>query len=266
MTKNRITDDKYYTPIHIAKFCIDKAYKIIGINSISEIIEPSAGNGSFSNQIENCIAYDISPENDSITQQDFLELDLPYKKGRLIMGNPPFGSRMNLAQKFFKKSVEIADYVAFILPISQLNNTNSLYEFDLIHSEDLGRQTYTDRELHCCFNIYKRPKDGKLNKQKRTKLKDITIIRQDSKKYKEIDEYDIRMCYWGDGSAGKILKEDESYSAEYKIIIHNEDLKEEIIQTLSTVNWHEELNKIAMLKIQQFHIHNVLKKYISEIK
>lgn len=263
---NRLKDDKYYTSAELANYCIDQVYKIVGKENIDEIIEPSAGNGSFSNQIKGCIAYDIDPEHESIVQQDYLKLGLNYKPKRLIIGNPPFGSRMNLAQKFFKKSVEIADYVAFILPISQLNNTNSLYEFDLIHSEDLDKQTYTDRELHCCFNIYRRPKNGKLNKKKRVRLKDITIIRQDSKKYKETTVYDIRMCYWGDGSAGKILQEGESYAAEYKIIIHNQKLKSKILDVLNDIDWHEELNKIAMLKIQQFHIYNVLKKYIPEIK
>ena len=260
----KIENDKYYTPKKIAKYCIEQAIEAIGKENISEVIEPSAGNGSFSTQIE-CMAYDIEPEHESVMQQDYLELDMGYKPKRLIIGNPPFGSRMNLAQKFFKKSVEIADYVAFILPISQLNNTNSLYEFDLIHSEDLGKQTYTDRELHCCFNIYKRPKDGKLNKKKRVKLKDITIVRQDSKKYSKVEDYDVRMCYWGE-SAGRLLNEEESYAAEYKIIIHNHHLKEKIINTLKSVNWREELNFIAMPKIQQFHIHKTLKKYIPKIK
>lgn len=260
----KIANDKYYTPRSLAKRLIEKTYEIIGINNITEIIEPSAGNGSFSNQIKNCIAYDIEPEHQSIIKQDFLKLEKKYKKGRLIIGNPPFGSKMNLAQKFYKKSVELGDYIAFILPISQLNNTNSMYEFDLIYSEDLGKQQYSDRELHCCFNIYQRPANG-LNKKKSKKLKDVTIVRQDSKKYNEITNYDVRMCHWGNGTAGKILNEGESYSAEYKIIIHNKELKEKIISVLNSVDWHKELNKITMLSIKQFHIIEVLKKYIPEI-
>lgn len=262
---SKIKNDKYYTPVNIAKYCINKTFDVVDKERVTEIIEPSAGNGSFSLQIDNCIAYDIEPEHESIAKRDYLKLDTSYKKGRLIIGNPPFGSRMNLAQKFYKKSVEIADYIAFILPIGQLNNTNSLYQFDLIHSEDLGKQWYTDRELHCCFNIYKRPDNG-LNKKKRSKLKDVTIIRQDSKKFQDVDDFDLRMCYWGDGSAGKILKDGEHYSAEYKIIVNNPDVKDDVIKVLNEVDWHKELNKVAMLKIQQFHIHNVLKKYIPEIK
>ena len=86
----KIINDKYYTPIDLAKYCIDKTYEIIGKENITEIIEPSAGNGSFSNQL-NCIAYDIEPECDGIIKQDFLTTELEYNKGRLIIGNPPLG-------------------------------------------------------------------------------------------------------------------------------------------------------------------------------
>lgn len=256
--------DKYYTDTSLAKYCIDKTFEVIGEDNITDIIEPSAGNGSFSLQLPKCTAYDIEPEHPSIIKQDFLKLDTNYLKGRLIIGNPPFGSRMGLAQKFYRKSVELCDYIAFILPISQLDNSSSLYQFDLIYSEDLGIRQYSDREIHCCFNIYKRPNNG-LNSRKNLKLKDITIVRQDSKGYKDF-EYDVRMCYWGNATAGKILSEGESYSAEYKIKINSPALKDEILQVLSSVNWREELNSTTMLKIQQFHIAKVLKKYISNIK
>ncbi len=263
---NKIELDKYYTNDELAKYCVEKTIEIIGDENITEFLEPSAGSGVFLKYLNKpYLAYDIEPESEDIVKQDYLELELDYKQGRCIIGNPPFGSQMNLAQKFFKKSILIADYIGFILPISQLHNNNSLYEFDLIHSVDLGKQTYSDRKLHCCFNIYKRPEKGFNNKPK-NKLKDLEIIRQDSKKYQEVHSYDLRMCYWGNGSAGKILSEGENYSAEYKIVIHNDELRSKIIEVLHNVNWWNELNCIAMLKIQQFHIIKVLKKYIPEIK
>lgn len=257
----KINLDKYYTPIETAKYCIDKTISIIGNENITDIIEPSAGNGSFSLQLD-CRSYDIEPEHDSIVKLDYLTLNESYSSGRLIIGNPPFGDRMNLAQKFFKKSIEIGDYIAFILPISQLWNTNSLYEFDLIHSEDLGRIKYSDVNLNCCFNIYKRPVGG-LNKRPINKLKSVSIIRQDSGGYCEFD-FDIRMCYWGNGSAGKILKDGDNYSAEYKIKISDE-FRDRVVSLLNEINWFDELNCIAMLKIQKFHIINILKKYIPNI-
>lgn len=257
----KIDLDKYYTSQEIAKQCIDIFHSFVDKATITEYIEPSAGSGSFSLQIENCIAYDIAPEHSSIIQQDFLELDIDYQFGRCFIGNPPFGNRMSLAQKFFKKCVNVGEYIAFILPISQLWNTNSMYEFNLIHSQDLGKIAYSDRKVHCCFNIYKRPL-GKLNKKIPNKIEGIEIVRQDSKKYDNF-QHDIRMCYWGNGSAGRILKEGESYSAEYKIKIDH-PRKEEVIRLLNNVNWWDELNCVAMLKIQQFHILNLVRKYIIE--
>ncbi len=263
---NKLYLDKYYTSKSLAKYCIDKTFEIIGKENISEIIEPSAGTGSFSNQIEDCIAYDIEPECDKIIKQDFLELEIEYKKGRLIIGNPPYGSRMSLAWKFYKKSIQISDYISFILPISQLNNNITLYEFDLIYSENLGKQEYSDRKLHCCLNIYKRPKGGKLNKRKRYKLEDITIIRKDKKKYKITDKYDIRMCHWGNTTAGKILKDGENYSNEYKIIINNKEKYNEIKNFILNYNWNRHVKSISAKGLLQYHIIEVLKDNVEGVK
>ena len=263
---SKIQNDKYYTPPDLAQYCVEKTKEIIGADNITEYIEPSAGAGVFLDYLDKpYLAYDIEPEDDRIIQADWLDVNLEYKKGRCVIGNPPFGSRNTLSVRFYKKSVKVSDYIAFILPISQLNNTRSMYEFDLVYSEDLGIQHYTDRDLHCCFNIYRRPDSGELNSKPVAKLKDVTIYRQDSKGYDDKD-FDVRMCYWGDGTAGKILKDDEHYSAEYKIKINNEELREDIIEVLTTFDWKEYLNCIAMRKIQQFHIIEILKENVKGIE
>ena len=46
----------------------------------------------------------------------------------------------------------------------------------------------------------------------------------------------------------------------------NEEKREEIIRALSTFDWKEYLNCIAMRKIQQFHIVDVLKQNVEGIK
>ena len=66
------TLDKFYTQKNIALDCINF---IDNINLFDCIIEPSAGDGSFSKQIPNCLAYDIQPEGDNIQQADWLLLD-----------------------------------------------------------------------------------------------------------------------------------------------------------------------------------------------
>lgn len=264
----KLHNDKYYTPIDLANHCWDTALNLLGEENITQIIEPSVGDGSFYHYKRTPdIGYDIAPECDfeGVTKGDWLTAPLAYRIGRLIIGNPPYGTKLKLGIDFFKKSASIADYIAFILPISQFNNTHSLYEFDLLHSEDLGLRTYTDRELHCCFNIYARPKNGIPNKKTPSRLKDVTICRQDNKNY-DTAAYDIRMCYWGNGSAGRILSEGEHYAGEYKIKINNPQYREEIIELLSNYNWEAELGHIAMRKIQQHHIISLIKKNFPDVR
>lgn len=51
----KLKHDKYYTPKELALKLIETTYKVLGKNNISEVIEPSAGNGSFSSQIKDSI-------------------------------------------------------------------------------------------------------------------------------------------------------------------------------------------------------------------
>ena len=262
----KIDKDKYYTPINLAKYCIDKTYEIIGKEDITEIIEPSAGNGSFSNQIENCIAYDIEPECDNIIQQDFLKLELNYKKGRLIIGNPPFGSRGHLAVKFYKRAIEFSEYISFILPISQYQNQQKMYEFDLIYSEDLGIKKYSNRDIHCCFNIYKKPKSGINIKPPSYKLKDVEVIevRRGSKDMPP-DRYDFAMCTWGDGSCGKIIDYPGQYAQEHYIIIHNENFREIILKICFETDWRHLYPSVSSAKLQTWKILKHFKDNIPNI-
>ena len=267
---NKLHLDKYYTPIVLATYCIETAYKIIGSENIIEIIEPSAGNGNFSNQIENCIAYDLEPEGEGIIKQDFLELNLEYKKGRLFIGNPPFGDRMNLASKFIKKCYELGDYIAFILPISQKDNNYKFYEFDLIYSEDLGKHRYTDRDIHCCFNIYRRPVNGKLNKKKEYNFKEFTLYEQiknkdpkRDKRYKDAN-YDFRICSWG-ASCGRILEESESYAKEVAFYIHNKNLKDKIKKAVEEMDIHKDFYMTSTPNLLLWQIYEYILKKVPEV-
>lgn len=89
--------DKFYTPIETAQNCISL---IPNISQYDLIVEPSAGCGNFSNQL-NCIAYDLEPASENIIQQDWLTLNkLPVLFSHcLVVGNPPFGARVVLQQK-----------------------------------------------------------------------------------------------------------------------------------------------------------------------
>ena len=107
----KIKNDKYYTPQYLAEYCVNKTKEVIGENNITEWLEPSAGSGVFLEYLpKNTLAYDLFPENELVIQQDYLTLDLDYKKGRCIIGNPPFGDRNNMSRAFYKKSFRMPTF------------------------------------------------------------------------------------------------------------------------------------------------------------
>ena len=151
--KHGIQSDKYYTPVTVAGQLIKTAKCVLSKYSITETIEPSAGNGSFSLHLRKCKAYDIEPEHSSIIKQDFITLTLKYKKGRMFIGNPPFGTSSHLLKKFIAKSAKYGDYIAFICSIGYYKKP--LDGFDLLHSEYLNIK-YSGIKVKTCFNIYSR--------------------------------------------------------------------------------------------------------------
>jgi len=233
MSKN-IELDKFYTPIETAERCVELMLNTITNRLfVTEYLEPSAGCGNFSNIIKGSIAYDIKPQAEGIIEADFLKLDLPYKEGRLIFGNPPFGDRNNLARSFYKKATELCDAIAFILPISQLDNSDSLYEFDLIKSVDLGILEYSGMKIHCCFNIYTRPRNG-LNSKPNLKIDWIKVYRDDQDGYESV-EYDFAICRRGNVGT---LRTERLETQTYKIKVMDKTKIEDVKNTILNFDWH----------------------------
>lgn len=109
-----VDKEQFFTTDENAEFCISK----INLSEYDRIIEPSAGNGSFSKRIYGCMAFDIEPLDESIIKADFLSLNIERNVRTLVIGNPPFGRQSSLAIKFINKSALFADTIAFILPLS----------------------------------------------------------------------------------------------------------------------------------------------------
>ena len=234
MSKN-IELDKFYTPTQTAEKCVELMLNTITNRMfVTEYLEPSAGSGNFSNLINGCIAYDIKPTAENIIKADFLKLNIPYKEGRLIFGNPPFGDRNNLARSFYKKAIELCDAIAFILPISQLNNSDSLYEFDLIKSVDLGVLEYSGMKIHCCFNLYQRPKNGKLNSKPKLSSGLFVIYRDDQDGYNKLD-YDL--CIFRRGASAGKEKFTDTHTQTYKIVVKNKSDVDYVRSTILNFDW-----------------------------
>ena len=264
----KIQNDKYYTPSDLAEYIVNKTKDIIGGDNITEYIEPSAGAGVFLNYLDKSyLAYDIEPEDNRVVKQNYLELDLNYKKGRCIIGNPPFGRGNSLSMAFYKKSVKLGDYISFISPISQYQNNVQLYDFDLIYSEDLGKRNYSGRDLQCCFNIYKRPING-LNKKPNFKLIDVVIVeyRRDGREIKIPKGYDYAMGSFGAGCVGKPIHNEGQYSVECYFYIKNNNLKDKILYILKTTDWVGMSKGISgTCRLPQWKIYKYIKEQIPDI-
>lgn len=262
--------DKYYTPSNLAEYVVDKTNEIIGADNIIEYLEPSAGEGVFLNYFNKPYrAYDIEPDDNSrILRCDFLKLDLEYKEGRCVIGNPPFGEKNNMSRLFFRKSIELGDYIAFILPISQLNNNYQMYQFELIYSEDLGKVSFSnERDVHVCLNIFKRPEHGGFNKRNVYKLKDVELkeVRKSRNQYLPKDwVYDIGICIWG--SVGEIIEREGTYQQELYIKVNNKDLREQVLTVIENTDWCEEYYMTKSPSLMQWQVYRHLKKQIPEIE
>lgn len=157
--------DKFYTIPKYSKNCIDKIFELYDINTWDLIVEPSAGDGSFLNQIptKNKIGIDISPEETNIIKQDFFDYTPPLDKTNiLVIGNPPFGRVSSLAIKFFNHSAKWANVIAFIIPrtFRKISVQNKLDEmFHLIYDEETPIKPCCFSPImnvKCCFQIWEK--------------------------------------------------------------------------------------------------------------
>lgn len=134
--------DKFYTQSQVSKLCFDFLQNQLSIDENAIYLEPSAGAGSFLNYLTHYVALDIMPEDDRITQQDYL-LYTTDRTNFITIGNPPFGNRSKLAIDFFNKASTMSDVIAFIVPVSfmkwsvqkNLNNQFALHSYMYLEPE-----------------------------------------------------------------------------------------------------------------------------------
>ena len=128
----------------------------------------------------------------------------------------------------------------------------------------MGLQEYTDKEIHCCFNIYKRPINGKLKKRKQYEFEDFTLFEKRNKPYKD-NNYDFRICTWG-ASCGRILKDNESYAKEVAFYIHNPQLKDKIRQVIDNIDIKRDFYMTSTRNLLLWQVYEYLLKNISGLK
>lgn len=129
--QNYRSHNEFFTKPNVAKYCYNafleflKSHKI-NLNSYI-FIEPSCGELSFYNLMpKNArIGIDLEAKEAEILKANFLSFkpqnvmlknSAQHSKKYIVLGNPPFGLRGNLALRFLNHAASFADFVAFILP------------------------------------------------------------------------------------------------------------------------------------------------------
>ncbi len=224
----RVTIDKFYTNTNIVALCIDLFHNNIIVNKTDLIIEPSAGNGSFSipltEKYTNVKAYDLYPEHESIIKQDYLKLDITKKDNMKIhvIGNPPFGRQSTLGKQFILKSALFADSISFILPKSFKKDSfikTFPLNFHIIISEDLPENSFNvDGKVYdvpCVFQIWQKQLNKRAIPDKIVPPDNITYVKKTDNPTVSIRRVGVY--------AGKINKnfENDSIQSHYFLKIQN---------------------------------------------
>jgi len=156
--------DKFYTKPEVSEKLVEKLFSIYNHEEFDVILEPSAGSGSFLRQLpaQKRKGIDLAPEGPEIEEADYLEWQPEEGKRYLVVGNPPFGRVSSLAIKFFQKSAEFADVIAFLLPRTfrrnSVQNKISL-DFHLVYDEEIPISPCAfepKMAAKCCFQIWER--------------------------------------------------------------------------------------------------------------
>lgn len=238
--------DQFYTKPLVAKHCYDVLNQKFYLKHYV-LLEPSAGSGSFSSLFhKNSIALDLDPKESHIKQQDFLLLDTNElrQKNVFVIGNPPFGKNSSLAIKFFNKSAEFANFIAFILPktFKKESVINKLEPyFHLVEEMDLPKNSFVfdgeDYDVPCVFQIWKKRyfKRDKVTSSRESKF--FTFVKKNDA------DFAIRRV---GGLAGKVIENFENYKepSHYYIKVNTQEIsRNDLINKLKSI--YPELQKIA---------------------
>ena len=180
-----IDKEQYYTPWATAADLVAHTFAVVGHN-FNNYIEPSAGKGSFLYFMppDSRIGIDIDPlDNDEIVKQDFFTFEFP--KGRnIVIGNPPFGRRGQLAMKFLNRCSEHCDVVALILPavFSKYTFINRVHpNMHLMDELSVTEFEQPDNpgegpKVNCVFQVWQKTEEKREKIVKETECRDFRMV------------------------------------------------------------------------------------------
>jgi len=255
--------DQFYTPIKTAKYCFDVFMSILHkyedhTNNYT-FIEPSAGSGNFLEVLptEQIIAIDIEPKgNKNIKTANFLTWypESTNDSKYVVVGNPPFGLRGQLALKFINHASTFADYVCFILP--QLFSSDGkgvprkrVEGLNLVHSEPLNT-TFLDPagnilKVNCILQVWSKfhkNSEYDLRKECNTAMRVFSLSdggtpssTRNKKMFHSCDIYIPSTCFGRDNMRWYTSFDELPGKRGYGIVFHEE--KEANIRKCKSIDW-----------------------------
>ena len=254
--------DQFFTPNITSKYCYSKFIEVITAYGDSEkiytFIEPSAGNGVFLKilPVDRRIGFDIDPKFSEIKKQDYLDWKPIENKNYVVIGNPPFGLRGQLALKFINHSSKFADYVCFILP--QLFESDGkgvprkrVDGLNLIHSEKLDTNFESpdgkNISVQCIFQIWSKfHKNDKyiINEKNNTILKIYSLsdggtpsTTRNKKMFYKCDAYIPSTCFGKDTMKYYVNFDTLPRKKGYGVVFLKD--KEENLKKFKNINWSD---------------------------
>jgi predicted RNA methylase len=231
--------EQYYTPPGLAQELVKKLMNLVQLDN-AIWIEPAGGTGNFINAAKNfnlkIWSCDIEPKHPDVIQADYLQvsLELPQNQPVVVFGNPPFGRNNSLSVKFFNRSAEYCDYIAFIVPKSwrkwsvhkKLNN-----QFHLIADWDLDLDFVDEKNTHfnggnlkTCFQVWK--KQDQLRQPIEVENRNY-IIKSNP------EEANISMTVYGHG-CGKVKTEFLRQANSTQLFLK---ANPQVVTALQTIDW-----------------------------
>ena len=182
--KREVLKEQFFTPVELARRCVDAVGMYRKLDTFDLIVEPSAGSGVFLNLLPSqlAIGLDIDPQDEKILEQDFLTWrpDFPFER-ILTIGNPPFGARASLAFKFINHAASFSDVIAFVLPMSFNKytfqdrfprNFSLVQSFDCVEAFETG---HSFAEIKTVFQIWEKTNSIRSIERKPTKHQDFQM-------------------------------------------------------------------------------------------
>lgn len=282
---------QFYTKNEVAEFCVDEIF-----NSINNILpkkkilflEPSAGYGCFYDELKkrnkDIVGFDIEPKHKQIKKLNFLSFDLFNEikklnyKNIVVVGNPPFGKKSDLAIKFFNRASLFTNFICFIVPNqfkkysthSKLNKNFKLIKELKLKKNSFYTEMNKNYDVNCVFQIWTSLnthfKDLRIRQKPKIRHKDFEMFQYNNTKeaLKVFDnDFDFGVFSQGYGDYKKIYINKEEMSKKRQWLLFKAKNKK-VLENLKSLDF-EKLSK-DNTTIPGFRKNDVVREYVRKFE